>query len=96
MSKHTPGPWRIAPASDYADGSLNVDADTRGYVCLAGFRDDPEARANARLIAAAPDLLEACKRILADIDSNATLAFEIDGDALEALDSAITKAEGPK
>lgn len=51
---------------------------------IAGHFD--EVRANARLIAAAPDLLEACKRIAADGHGTAI------GD-LEFLCAAIAKAE---
>lgn len=57
MSQHTPGPWRVASASDYPSG-INVDARERGYVALVGHPGDSEAQANARLIASAPDLLE--------------------------------------
>ena len=70
MSKHTPGPWKVFPArhpgidsgtaSDdcpiivFSDeGPDDDDAGVRG-------RDASEIRANARLIAAAPELLEAC------------------------------------
>lgn len=56
---HTPGPWRVAPASDYRDADLNVDANTRAFICAAGTRGDVEAEANAKLIASAPSLLEA-------------------------------------
>ena len=60
-AKHTPGPWRPARSRDY--GWL-VNAAT-GCVALARSgsveaRDDA-TEANARLIAAAPDLLAALK-----------------------------------
>lgn len=57
MSKHTPGPWRVGTYGDrlaiYADGI---------YVAVVYSPPDdvafiPEATANARLIAAAPDML---------------------------------------
>lgn len=57
--RHTPGPWRIAPARDYRDqGEINIDAGERGlkgYICKVGMRDDPQAHADAHLIATAPD-----------------------------------------
>lgn len=62
VSKHTPGPWRV---DDYgtsvrkADGALIADAFSAGA-------EDPDRhevrRSNARLIAAAPDLLAAARR----------------------------------
>ena len=65
-TKHTPGPWRVAPRSDYPEhADINVDAGTRGYVALCGKAGDEEAEANARLIAAAPELLEALREVVA-------------------------------
>lgn len=57
-SEHTPGPWEtntlyskvITPTKEICDVSVNANEE--------GFTYD-EWRANARLIAAAPDLLEA-------------------------------------
>lgn len=54
--KHTPGPWRVVVEEEY-DDYLVVDKDNH---CIA----DILPLANARLIAAAPDLLEACKDAL--------------------------------
>jgi hypothetical protein len=52
QAKHTPGPW-------VADGVLINGPD--GMIGELGFglRGDPEMQANARLMAAAPDLLAA-------------------------------------
>jgi hypothetical protein len=58
-SKHTPGPWTVGKSdagfSIYAGDLLIVDL-------VSGILDD-EADANASLIAAAPDLLEALHQI---------------------------------
>ena len=54
MSKHTPGPWK-------ASGVGTVSHATRGFWIArlwVGFRTK-EREANARLIAAAPDMLAA-------------------------------------
>ncbi len=97
MNKHTPGPWRVAPPSDYPqDPRLHVDASTRGYVALCGVRDDLEAQANAHLIAAAPELLEAC-RFAADVLADLTTeAFRTGADKpiRDVLAAVIAKAEG--
>jgi hypothetical protein len=61
MSKHTPGPWSLHEHESLfvvgPDGNMVADTDMpadRGY-------RSPQCKANAKLIAAAPDLLAACK-----------------------------------
>jgi len=55
IAAHTPGPWLIVGATVYA---LNADGFNR-FSCQVqdAHTDVTELRANARLIAAAPDLL---------------------------------------
>lgn len=58
--KHTPGPWKAAPE---ANGEWGIDSATGwGIATVAGSAGpgpgDDESAANARLIAAAPELLE--------------------------------------
>lgn len=53
------------------------------------FITDEECRANARLIAAAPDLLAACKMALGAFEHNHAIDWKILVDAIE-------KAESPK
>jgi hypothetical protein len=71
MSKHTPGPW----ATDEADHDapyqdIKIKAGKHRTVCTVWIDDAPvrdfnaEQAANARLIAAAPDLLEALTKLL--------------------------------
>lgn len=63
MSEHTPGPWTIHTRFD--DGAEVRAIAWCGVVCVGSSGnqsiDAAEARANAHLIAAAPDLLEACE-----------------------------------
>ena len=96
MSKHTPGPW--------TPSASRVNANNDERICwiapLVGHDvcGDREI-ANARLIAAAPELLEACRSALALIDANFHYA---DGKASSSYDmpvrialvAAIAKAEG--
>jgi len=59
MTTHTPGPWTVRERSDdYTDGYF-IEAVDRDVctVAVAGHTDKAQF-ANARLIAAAPDLLE--------------------------------------
>lgn len=61
MSKHTPGPWYVG-CEDENTGEIEVVSEDRPYICLVfpGAIDEVTP-ANARLIAAAPDLLKALK-----------------------------------
>lgn len=63
MSGHTPGPWRVGITTD--SDEIEVVSDARPYVCMAlpGALDGV-TEANARLIAAAPELLEAVERLV--------------------------------
>lgn len=60
MSGHTPGPWAYR-RDETGEDEFVVVSDGRPYVATVhgGARDWTEH--NARLIAAAPELLEACK-----------------------------------
>lgn len=78
-TKHTPGPWRYDYAPGYCGELLAANGTT-----LAEFVTEP-SEANARLIAAAPDLLEA----LIDIAEKST-----DAGAIECARAAIAKATG--
>lgn len=92
LNKFTPGPWAYNGKSIFSDRI----GDCYGYqIAIVGhdMSDFPEEdiEANARLIAAAPDLLEAADRVLAKLD-HPTLGVTIyDADALRA---AIAKARG--
>ena len=64
MSKHTPGPWSICSAEPFLFGKKQGEGiGPIGFVYGPSFAErselGQEAMANARLIAAAPDLLKA-------------------------------------
>lgn len=64
MTKHTPGPWRIeiddSPDAEWSRRYPNIIADEYEVVGTEGMYGDLETdMANARLIAAAPELLAA-------------------------------------
>ena len=65
-TKFTPGPWHVKPNSiggPAVGPEEAVVADIRTYGGPhVGGQQHPQTAANARLIAAAPDLLEALKR----------------------------------
>src|SRR5437016_1076 len=73
-SAHTPGPWfstKLAPefCSHNEMFRISSDADYPDVADVFFRNTDEEAEANARLIAAAPELLERCKMSLADADA---------------------------
>ncbi len=86
MSKHTKGPWEQRTFAIYAGKELI--AHTGGT--LGAGPKTMEQEANARLIAAATDLLEACKAML----SSPTYGNEPSDEAVEMTIAAIAKAEG--
>ena len=69
MSNHTPGPWTVEGASGESGEAEVIESDNRIIAWTAdslgsdsfGILED-EDRANARLIAAAPDLLAALRK----------------------------------
>lgn len=67
---HTPAPWQIEwNAAQSGEGHYITDSNDMGEharIAAVLFHDDAdgETRANARLLAAAPELLEACKRMI--------------------------------
>lgn len=69
-AQHTPGPWLCTKAKHGVDAGhyvIATVADDRGDRCLiihAEVGDDGQGDANARLIAAAPALLEALEALL--------------------------------
>ena len=95
---HTPGPWKIDPSEEFPLAVIVDDEDGElDGVCiceLQGEFDDkssatPEQMSNARLIAAAPELLEACKYALAQLEADGNSEL-----ICEDIRDAIRKAKG--
>ena len=101
MSKHTPGPW-FAQDTRLVGGQVAVvgpnhdrKAGEQGVMVVAHVNGrSGEQGANARLIAAAPDLLAACELTLAHLTSAAHRETKIIPPVLAALRAAIAKATG--
>lgn len=92
-AQHTPGPWGISSQSvstikqfDFMGETSVLIASAQGHDNSGFFPSYDERDANARLIAAAPDLLEALKGVLRVAD-RAT-------DEFDAARAAIAKATG--
>ena len=94
MSKHTPGPWVTGNGKKGTRAETSVYAEINDVYIKIAWCDAtlgyPHCVANARLIAAAPDLLEALKTLpqsLAATDDDLNRW-------LERANAAIAKAEG--
>lgn len=61
-TQHTPGPWRIWRDMDPKE-PLSIVGPSEDFTCIVAM-ENTQAQANARLIAAAPELLDACKDAL--------------------------------
>jgi hypothetical protein len=111
-AKHSPAPWRFQPTTGYscgpvrnspgyvvyaADGYTVFHLPTAGRVLDSTAIDNPEA--DARIIAAAPDLLAACESVYYELDTltggepTHPLANTV-GMWKSALRAAIAKAKG--
>ncbi len=95
MSKHTPGPWKAHFEEAYFVtgpdlGRVAMMMNLKGAHGLGGRRSGDESAANARLIAAAPELLNALRDL---VDA---MTGRLDGEtiALHNALSVLAKAEG--
>lgn len=82
--KHTPGPWRALSAQPSQWPEYVIVGSNREYVASVQIRATNPAGDNARLIAAAPELLEALKRMHQAFNAKKPIPKH-EGDALEAM-----------
>ena len=98
--EHTPGPWSMGELVHLHSHSIEPRVYQGLPLAYAHGKDAGETKANARLIAAAPDLLAACEawielgqgldfRMYLAARPGATAAFM-------ATDAAIAKAKGQR
>lgn len=102
--KHTPGRWEVEYRTGMARAHYghsvystlhNKPGLTAGCCSIAEVRghDDVEAVANARLIAAAPDLLDLAHAVVTAF-GNLVLPTHTEKHLLDGARAAISKAEG--
>jgi hypothetical protein len=100
MNKHTPGPWKVGSRSNGEFYKRNIAGADGYHVALTSSREDAEVEANARLIAAAPELLEALRELqtivnLAIADGDWIVDGACDPDAcMMRAEDLIAKATG--
>jgi len=89
--KHTQGKWEVVNGANTF--YIIYKGDQTIYLAKT-ISDSKQDKANAKLIASAPDLLEACKLFLAP--KNKWTKEEVTAEALDLMKQAIAKAEGDK
>ena len=108
MSKHTPGPWVKAVKPTQVGRCFVIDTPDglgrqHGHICCIyddntsfNMKSHEEHEANAHLIAAAPDLLEALKDVSRILDAvRYTVGLtKTQAERLKRAGAAIARAEG--
>jgi hypothetical protein len=94
-TKHTPGPWKAQKDfydlwAVFADGHIE-NGFKNPWICQVwdDFTSKEQAEANAKLIAALPDLLEAVALYLCDVENE---MLEYNDDTYRTAKEAIRKA----
>lgn len=92
MAQHTPGAWYLCTIGDV----LNIRSRQESITTHIVYMDSntPEELANASLIAAAPDMLDALKELLRESDKGRYQDTKPIAWAQYAAQQAIAKAEG--
>lgn len=90
MSKHTPGPWGVVAYGLH--GRMKVTAGSMPVASIASANRD--ASFNARLIAAAPELLA----VLQELEESARYwgEYDVPLGIVDRISAAIAKATGEK
>lgn len=106
--KHTPGPWELDPpeTAHVTDEDYHAIRAGCGFWAIAKDQREPGfsiaghmSAADARLMNAAPELLEALREVLKHEKWHAAMADEVTDEAKAAIkgaDAAIAKATGSK
>lgn len=101
-AKHTPGPWSLERVPIQSRGGSNTAYKIGPFTCClyddwrpreAGTSEGENA-ANARLMAAAPDLLAACKMALRDVGDGGPSSDYASAYTVSQIKAAIARAEG--
>ena len=93
QAKHTPGPWRAIGAAVHAPAR---HADSQRIADCRALLPDAELRANAALIAAAPDMLAMLRdaRVMVHAMTSAAPASAPWNALLPRIDAVIARATG--
>ncbi len=89
MSKHTPGPWKIGELQDI---DVVIESENGLEVCTVW--SDSKYMGDSRLIATAPDLLDALKTMVRAFHTYAPKTEGAEYNCVIDARAAIAKAEG--
>ena len=91
-TKHTPGPWKVTTDGEAnffgIEGKVNEKPNWLFRVQCNGEMQVPEQQENLKLIAAAPEMLEALKDLSLQINEFFTHGEDYRHDALESMKEA--------
>ncbi len=93
----TPGPWQIEDCTPGESTGLRFEVGTKDSVIARTTDGWKEARANARLIAAAPDLLAQCKefeKCLTHLINSGDSGADLERDKLREILAKVEGGEG--
>ena len=94
MTKFTPGPWKAEQACDKEGGPKpEWWISARGFIDIAetsGEKKPEEEAANARLIAAAPELYAACEEFVRKVECGEARSVR----SYAQMKAALSKARG--
>jgi hypothetical protein len=97
MSAHTPGPWTIGVPNNKTECDIGIHGGDESPYIIADLQtdgyDDETQDANARLIAAAPELLSSLREVMGWYIEGGHAVPRI---YIERANAAIAKAEGVK
>ena len=111
MSNHTPGPWHAATADEWRTasgehaqwGRFDISAGSNDQAAenyyriasVSNVNNSDQNQANAKLIAAAPDMLEALRKAVVLLAGACVHSPELEPqETYEAVSAAIVKATG--
>ena len=87
MNSHTPAPWTVGPHQRIISSGWSIRISDGSAIAYVLGEKNPELQANARLIAAAPDILKALEDVLMVFSEEYP-----DSPTLERARAAIAKA----
>ena len=93
----TPGPWQIEDCTPGESTGLRFEVGTKDSVIARTTDGWKEARANARLIAAAPELLEQCRefeKCLTHLINSGDSGADLERDKLREVLAKVDGGEG--
>ncbi len=93
MSEHTPGPWRLSRERGVTAETIHAENDSLLACVYLNSGAERAGFANARLIAAAPDLLEAARDAYAVLRNRHNASIPTIHRCLTMLEAAINNAE---